>query len=83
MFRTGHMLWMGVSIIVAIGCFWSLGVMHNYATDLAKKRSSYRGGYYDFTKEEADMVPNWISWINLLFSLAGLILFVTGVVFYL
>lgn len=81
LFKTGHTILMVIAIITAIGCFWSLGIMHNYATELAKRRPNYRGEFYDITHQEAQEVPDWISWINMAFSLLGLILLITGIVF--
>lgn len=40
-----------------------------------------RGGVYDFTKREADAVPNWISFLNMVFSIFGLLLLIAGIVF--
>ncbi len=80
LFNTGHTVLMILAIIAAVGCFWSLGIMHNYATDLAKRRSNYTSGFYDITNREAQAVPDWISTVNMLFSLAGLVLLITGIV---
>jgi hypothetical protein len=81
LFMTSHMILMVFAIIVAVGCFWSWGVMHNYATELAKRRSDYTGGFRDIASREAEGVPNWITLVNMLFSLAGLILLIIGIVF--
>jgi len=80
LYLNGNTVLMIIAIIAALGCFWSLGIMHNYATDQAKKRLNYTGGFYDITKTEADSVPDWITWINLVFSLSGFVLFITGIV---
>ena len=76
----GQTILMILAIVTTVGCFWSWGIMHNYATDMAKRRSNYTGGFYDITDQEADLVPNWITIVNMLFSLAGLVLFITGIV---
>ncbi len=76
----GYTVLMIIAIIVAIGCFWSLGIMHNFATDQAKKRLSYTGRFYDITTTEAESVPGWLTFVNLVFSLTGFILFITGIV---
>ena len=80
-FKTGHIFLMVIAIVVAVGCFWSWGIMHNYATELAKRRSTYGGGFYDITNREALAVPDWISAVNILFSLTGIVLLITGIVF--
>jgi len=78
--KTGHTVLMVLAIVAAIGCLWSWGVMHNFATELAKRRADYSGGFYDVTPEEAQAVPNWIASLNMAFSLAGLVLLITGIV---
>lgn len=80
MYKTGHSFLMVLAIIAAVGCFWSWGIMHNYATELAKHRKSYTGGFYDITPGEAQSVPELVAGINMGFSLAGLILFIMGLV---
>lgn len=79
LYGTGRIVLLTLAIISAIGCFWSWGVMHNYATGLAKRRKDYRGGFYDITKGEAKSVPNWITWINMGFSLLSFILLIIGI----
>ena len=81
LFKTGHTVLMVIAIINCVGCFWSLGVMLNYATDLAKQRLTYSNGFYDITKREANAVPNWITVVQMIFSLAGLVLLIIGIVF--
>ena len=56
--------------------------MHNYATELAKRRSDYSGDFYDITDREADAVPDWVTVINVLSTLCGLILLILGIVFW-
>jgi len=73
---------MVLSIVDLLGCFWSWGVMHNYATEMAKRRSSYTGGFYDLTEREVEAVPDWIAGVNLLFSLGSVALLVTGIVLF-
>lgn len=80
LFKAGHTVLMILAIVAALACFWSWGIMHNYATEQAKRRSNYTGGFYDITKREAHAVPDWICTVNMLFSLAGLILLITGIV---
>ncbi len=82
MFKTNHMVFMVFSIVSAIVCFWSWGVMHNYATHLAKLRSKYSGDFYDITDQEAEAVPDWITMVNMLSTLCGLILLVIGIIFW-
>jgi len=80
LFKSGYIVLMILAILAAIGCFWSWGVMHNYATELAKRRRNYTGGFYDITPKEAEAVPDWISRLNIGFSLLGLLLLITGIV---
>ena len=79
-FYTGRTILMVIAIITVMGCLWSWGIMHNYATELAKRRPDYKGEFYDITEREAQNVPDWISIINILFSLVGLILLIIGIV---
>ncbi len=79
MYKKAHIILMTVAIIVSIGCFWSWGVMHNFATEAAKRRRGYKGGFYDFAEKDVQTVPNWITRINMGFSLLGLILFICGI----
>jgi hypothetical protein len=80
LYRTGHILLMVMAIVTTLGSFWSWGVMHNYATNVAKHRSNYTGGFYDFTKTEAESSPNWLATVNLLFSLVGVVLLVIAII---
>jgi len=80
LYRTGHTVLMILAIVAAVGAFWSWGIMHNYASEAAKRRSNFTGGFYDFNITEAESVPDWITIANMLFSLAGLILLITGIV---
>lgn len=80
LYGTGHKILFVLALISAAACFWSWGIMHNYATEQAKKRQNYPGGFYDITEAEAEYVPDWISWINMGFSLLGLILLIAGIV---
>jgi len=79
-YKTGRFALTILAIIAALGNFWSWGVMHNYATELAKRRQNYKGGFYDITRQEAKAVPDWISWTNMGFSIAGLILLIIGII---
>ncbi len=54
--------------------------MHNYATDAARRRPTFRGGFSDLTEDEIDVVPDWIAKVNMGFSLAALALLVTAIV---
>lgn len=79
MFIKGHTILMILATIVAIGSFWSWGIMHNYVTELAKHRPDYKGGFYDFTEKEVQSVPNWITIVNISFSLLGITLLICGI----
>lgn len=78
--KTQSYLLMIISIFVLLGTFWSYGIMHNFATEAAKKRKSYTGGFRDFTYEEVQAVPDWITAINMVMSILGIILLVTSVI---
>lgn len=80
LYKTGPKYLFIVAVIVTIGAFWSWGIMHNYATNQAKKRLSYRGGFYDFMEKEIETVPNWITRINIVFTFLGLILLIIAVI---
>jgi hypothetical protein len=77
---TGHPVLLSLAIISSICCFWSWGIMHNYATEMAKLRSTYRGVFSDFTENEVQSVPNWIAGLNMLFTFAVLVLLIIAVV---
>jgi hypothetical protein len=79
-YKTGHIALMILAIVAALGAFWSWGVMHNYATELAKRRQNYKGGFFDITAQEAKALPDWISWANMGFSIAGLVLIIIGII---
>lgn len=80
LYRAGHLVLFVLAILSAIGYFWSWGIMHNYATRAAGRRSSYRGGFYDIREDEAETVPDWLTWVNMAFTAAGLVLLVTAVI---
>ena len=80
LYDTGHPVLLTLAIVAAIGCFWSWGIMHNFATEAAKRRSHYTGRFYDITEEEADSVPNWITILNFGFSVLALILLIAAIV---
>ena len=54
-------IWIVSAIGVGLVQFWSWGIMHNHAVMAARNRSSYSGEFYDFTNEEVDSIPNWIT----------------------
>jgi len=78
-YRSDQIILLVVTLLLTLVSFWSWGIMHNFATEAAKKRSSYEGGFYDFTPQEAHAVPNWITRINLLSSIGILIVFIFAV----
>ncbi len=41
-YGTGHIILLPLSILAIVGCLWSWGIMHNYATNQARKRDRYR-----------------------------------------
>lgn len=64
----GSRLVFWLAVIGAVGCFWSWGVMHNYATNAAKHRRDYRGEFADFRPDEIDAVPNGLAVVNMVFT---------------
>ena len=80
LYGTGHGILFSLAVVSAAGCFWSWGIMHNYATNTAKKRSSYSGGFYDFTGQETQSAPNWITVVNMLLTLIAVGLLIIGLV---
>jgi hypothetical protein len=80
LYGTGHEILFALAIASVAGCFWSWGIMHNYATNTAKKRSSYRGNFYDFTGQEIQSAPNWITVVNMILTLTAVGLLITGLV---
>jgi hypothetical protein len=81
LYSSGNHVLMVAAIIATLVSFWSWGVMHNYATDQARRRPGYRAGFYDFTRWEVESVPNWITTISMLSTLLGFLLFIAGIVF--
>jgi hypothetical protein len=79
-FASGHTAFAIIAIAATIGSIWSWGVMHKYATEVAKTRKDYTGKFYDVREQEIDAVPDWIAHINMLFALMGFVLFITAVV---
>lgn len=74
--------WLFISIALAVALveLWSWGVMHNYATESAKNREGYSGGFYDLTPEEANKVPNWLATMNLAGFVVAVGLLIFGIV---
>ncbi len=71
-------LWATCAICTAVVGFWSWGVMHNYAVEEAKKRSDYTGEFYDLTHEEVSTVPDWLTKINFVTFVVGVVLLIVG-----
>ncbi len=80
LFMAGHTILAVVAIVNAVGCFWSWRVMHSYATELAKRGPDNTDVVYDITKRKAKGVPDWIAIVDILLSMAGLMLLITGMV---
>jgi len=80
LYGTGHGILFTLAVASAAGCFWSWGVMHNYSTNAAKKSSSYRGDFYDFTGQEIQSASNWITVVNMFLTLTDVGLLITGLV---
>ncbi|MDO8733585.1 MAG: hypothetical protein Q7K21_00305, partial [Elusimicrobiota bacterium] len=59
-YRSNQITLFLITIVFTVISFWSWGIMHNYATEAAKKRATYKGDFYDFTEQEVNSIPNWI-----------------------
>lgn len=79
LYGTDHPFLVVLAVCTAVGCLWSWGVMHNFGTETARGRSSYRGGFYDISPSEADAVPNWIAIVNMGASALALLLLIVAV----
>jgi len=80
LFRAGHIILGTLAVVAMVGAFWSWGVMHNFATESAKRRSDYSGGFYDLTADDINVVPDWIARVNMAFTVLGAILLVLSFV---
>lgn len=78
LYSAGNWIAFWVAAVATVGTIWSLGIMHNYATESAKRSSSYKGGFHDFTAKDTDAVPNSIAGLNLLFSIVSIGLLLYG-----
>ena len=78
-YGTGHGVLFTLSIVFTIACLCSWGVLHNSATEAAKRRFTYTGGFYDLTKAEVDSAPNWVTTINMLSTLAVVVLLIVAI----
>lgn len=65
---TGSRVLFWIALAGAAGAFWSYGIMHNHATNAARRRSDYRGGFFDFTQAEAESASDGITRVNMAFS---------------
>jgi len=88
-----------VALAVTVVQFWSFGVMYNLsqAQNVERARnlranSADAGWSEDETEaiiaasmlpKDADLVPDWLAWLNLLVSLAGIGLLIAAIVFWL
>lgn len=73
-------IWIVCAIGVGLTQFWSWGVMHNHAVMAARNRKSYSGKFYDFTRDELDTAPNWVTAVNIVSFFAALALIITAFV---
>lgn len=74
-----------ISVAITIVAFWSYGVMHNFAFDSAKDRrkrrienkkeldleiNSIEELPIKIGKSDVNVVPNWLTLLNMIFSIA-------------
>lgn len=71
---------MWAAIVAGVFALWTLGIMHNFAVEAARRRETYKGGFGDFSVEEAGSVPNGLALANMASSLCAFILFVVAIV---
>jgi len=66
-----------LAVVATLGIFWTYGIMHNYATESAKRRPDYTGAFYDLDEQDVASVPDWLAGLNLLLTLcaAGLCIY--------
>jgi hypothetical protein len=81
MFETDHTILMAISIVAAAAVFWSWGKMRTYVTTMAKRSTNGAGGFSDRGDREAQGVPDWIAAVNMVCSVAGLVLLIAGIFF--
>ena len=94
LFNTGHrVLWI-LALVNAIANLWSYGVMHNYAVESSAerikglRRNLALEGKFDVEKERQidklklaknlAAVPNWLSTVNMVSFIIGLVFVVYG-----
>lgn len=86
MHGTGHLLLFWVAIISMLLHFWSWGVMHNFATDEARRLSSRNPGFWFDRMDESQKqqllhaVPDHVAWINLIASAVAILLLLYGII---
>lgn len=94
LFNTGHRLLWIVALVNAIANLWSYGVMHNYAVGSSAqriknvRRNLALEGRLDADKQRnidrlkltgnPDVVPNWLSTINMISFIIGFAFVVYG-----
>lgn len=78
LYGTGKSIAFWVAIVATVGTLWSFGIMHNFATESAKRRPSYNGEFFDLTVRDANAVPNWLAVVNFLFSITSIGLLLYG-----
>jgi hypothetical protein len=94
----GHPVLFWLSVVIAIISFWSWGIMHNFATQSAKRRhdqalsimrslgqpeeeiAQFDSQIISSDVPDMDAVPNWLTAVNMLATLSGIILLVWGAI---
>lgn len=79
-YADGRLALMWIEIATTIVALWSYGVMHNFAVASAKRRADYNGGFYVLTHADLNAVPDRLAQLNMLVSLAALILAIVAAV---
>jgi len=62
---TGDAFWLGcVAAAFALISLWTWGIMHNQATEAAKRRLGFRGDFFDFRASEIAAVSDKLTVLN-------------------
>lgn len=80
LWQLGHPISAAIGGLLALICLWSWGVMHNYATESAKRRADYTGAFFDLSERDVAAVPDWLVTVNMLATLGAVAMLVIAAV---
>lgn len=75
-----HTVLAGLAGISTAGSFWAHGVMHNFATESARRPRSFEGGFCDFNDRDLDADPNRLALANMATSLACFVPLIAAII---